>query len=201
MCIRDRYNNIYPSGIASSEAFQSDNYFGAINGIVLTQGIETSFTSPSNSALALLGSIQQITQSTGIPSAFAFGRRTTFYPPPPSYLRKGFIYGYTVVVNNILVTLERENLLDTITKIPRKIENLQTRSETINGFIELKNSISSNTDVVYSIEGEIVQEESVIARQSKYYLESYIKPKHKISSTIYVEQNNNFYNKRNGTIN
>lgn len=195
------FNNIYPSGIGSSETFQNDNYFGNISGIILTQGIRTSFSSPSDSSLALLGSVQHITQNSGIPSALAFGRRTTFYPPPPSYLRKGFIYGYTVVVNNILVTLERENLLDTITKIPRKIENLQTRAETINGFIDLKNTISSNIDVVYSIEGEIVQEQSLIARQSKYYLESYIKPKHKISSTIYVEQNNNFYNKRNGTIN
>jgi len=194
-------NNIYPSGIASSEAFQNDNYFGTISGIILTQGIRTSFTSPSNTTLALLGAVQHITQSTGIPSALTFGRRTTFYPPPPSYLRKGFIYGYTVVINNIFVTLERENLLDTITKKPRKIENLQTRAETINGFIEFKNPISSNIDVVYSIEGEIVQEETLIARQSKHYLESYIKPKYKISSTIYVEQNNNFYNKRNGTIN
>jgi len=194
-------SNIYPSSIASSEAFQNDNYFGTISGIILTQGIRTSFTSPSNSTLALIGAVQHITQSSGIPSRLTFGTRTTFYPPPPSYLRKGFIYGYTVVVNNIFVTLERENLLDTITKVPRKLENLQTRAETINGFIEFKNSISSNIDVVYSIEGEIVQEESLIARQSKYYLESYIKPKHKISSTIYVEQNNNFYNKRNGTIN
>ena len=195
------FSNIYPSGIASLETFQDDNYFGTISGIILTQGIRTSFTSPSNSTLALIGAVQHIVQTTGISSALSFGRRTTFYPPPPSYLRKGFIYGYTAVVNNIFVTLERENLLDTITKIPRKIENLQIRAETINGFIEFKNSISSNIDVVYSIEGEIVQEETLIARQSKHYLESYIKPKYKISSTIYVEQNNNFYNKRNGTIN
>ena len=195
------FNNIYPAEIVSTEAFQNDNYFGAITGIILSQGIRTSFTSPSDSVLALLGSVQHLTQSTGIPSAISFGRRTTFYPPPPSYLRKGFIYGYTVLVNNIFVTLERENLLDTITKIPRKIENLQIRAETINGFIEFKNSLSSNIDIVYSIEGEIVQEKSLIARQSKHYLESYIKPKYKISSTIYVEQNNNFYNKRNGTIN
>jgi hypothetical protein len=195
------FNNIYPTEIVSSETFQNNNYFGTINGIIITQGIRTSFTSPSNSTLALIGAVQHITQSTGIASALSFGTRATFYPPPPSYLRKGFIYGYTVVINNIFVTLERENLLDTVTKIPRKIENLQTRSETINGFIEFKNSIISNIDVVYSIEGEIVQEESLIARQSKHYLESYTKPKYKISSTIYVEQNNNFYNKRNGTIN
>ncbi len=194
-------NNIYPSGIATSEAFENDNYFGNISGIILTQGITTEFNSPINSTISLLGSVQNITQSTGIASSLAFGRRNTFLPPPPSFLRKGFIYGYTVLVNNILVTLERENLLDTITKVPRKIENLQTRAESINGFIESKNSISSNIDVVYSIEGEIVQEQSVIARQSKYYLESYIKPKHKISSTIYVEQNTNFYKRRNGTIN
>lgn len=194
------FNNIYPSEIVSLETFENDNYFGNISGIILTQGIQSSFSSPNNSTLLLIGSVQHINQNVGIPSSLAFGRRSTFLPPPPSFLRKGFIYGYTVLVNNIFVTLERENLLDTVTRIPRKIENLQTRAETINGFIEFKNSISSNIDVVYTIEGELVQEQSVIARQSKYYLESYIKPKHKISSTIYVEQNTNFYTKRNGTI-
>lgn len=194
-------NNIYPASISSLESLNIDNYFGALNGIVLTQGIRSTFSSPSNSYLSLLGSRQHITQNSGIVSALSFGRRTTFYPPPPSYLRKGFIYGYTVIVNNILVTLERENLLDTVTKIPRKINSFQTRSESLNGYVEIAHLLSSSIDVVYSIEAEIIQEQSLIARQSKHYLESYIKPKYKISSTIYVEQNNNFYNKRNGTIN
>ncbi len=194
-------NNIYPSSISSTVVFQNDNYFGSLVGIVVSTGIPTGFSSPINSTIAPLGTFQNILIGTGITSREFFGRRVTFLPPPPSFLRNGFIYGYTVLVNNILVTLERENLLDTITKIPRRIENLQTRAETINGFIDFKNSISSNIDVVYSIEGEIAQEQTVIARQSKYYLESYIKPKHKISSTIYVEQNTNFYNKRNRTIN
>ena len=195
------YNNIYPNSISSSEAFQNDNIFGNIVGIFLTTGIHSGFSSPSTSALSLLGSVQHITLSSGIGSSLTFGRRTTFYPPPPSYLRRGFIYGYTVIVNNIFVTLERENLLDTVTNIPRRIENIQTRSESINGYIEAKNTISSNIDVVYSIEGEIVQEETVIARQTKYYLESYIKQKHKISSNIYIEQNDNFYASRSGKIN
>ena len=64
----------------------------------------------------------------------------------------------------------------------------------------LINIISSNIDVVYSIEGEIVQEQTVIARQTKYYLESYIKQKHKINSNIY-EQDGNFYSIRSGKIN
>jgi hypothetical protein len=195
------FNNIYPSTIDSSEAFQNDNIFGNIIGIVLTTGIHTAFSSPSTSTLSLLGSVQHITLNSGIVSGLSFGRRTTFYPPPPSYLRRGFIYGYTVVINNIFVTLERENLLDTVTKIPRKIENLQSRSETINGYIETKNIISSNIDIVYSIEGEIVQEQTLIARQTKYYLESYIKQKHKIDSNIYVDQNDNFYSTRSGKIN
>jgi len=195
------FNNIYPSSIGSSETLQNYNIFGNIIGILLTNGISSSFSSPGTSTLSLLGSVQHITLSSGINSRLFFGARTTFYPPPPSYLRKGFIYGYTAVVDNIFVTLERENLLDTVTKIPRKIENLQSRSESINGYIELKNIISSNIDTVYSIEGETVQEQTVIARQTKYYLESYIKQKHKIISNIYVEQNDNFYSTRSGKIN
>ena len=194
-------NNIYPSSIGSSQTLRDDNIFGNIIGILLTTGIPSSFSSPSTSTLSLLGSVQYITLNSGIASGLIFGRRTTFYPPPPSFLRKGFIYGYTAIVNNIFVTLERQNLLDTVTKIPRKIENLQSRSETINGYIEAKNIISSNIDVVYSIEGEIVQEQTVIARQTKYYLESYIKQKHKINSNIYVEQDGNFYSIRSGKIN
>lgn len=195
------FNNIYPNSIGSSEVLQNDNIFGNIVGILLTTGIPSSFSSPSTSALSLLGSVQHITLSSGIVSSLSFGRRTTFYPPPPSYLRKGFIYGYTAIINNIFVTLERENLLDTITKIPRKIENLQSRSESINGYIEAKNIISSNVDMIYSIEGEIVQERALIARQTKYYLESYIKQKYKIDSSIYVDQNDNFYSTRSGKIN
>ena len=65
---------------------------------------------------------------------------------------------------------------------------------------ENKNIISSSIDVVYSIDSEIVQESSVTARQTKYYLESYIKQKNKISSSIYVEQNDNFFIKRDGEI-
>ena len=194
-------NNIYPSSIGSSQTLRNDNIFGNIIGILLTTGIPSSFSSPSTSTLSLLGSVQYITLNSGIASGLIFGRRTTFYPPPPSFLRKGFIYGYTAIVNNIFVTLERQNLLDTVTKIPRKIENLQSRSETINGYIEAKNIISSNIDAVYSIEGEIVQEQTVIARQTKYYLESYIKQKHKINSNIYVEQDGNFYSIRSGKIN
>lgn len=195
------FNNIYPSSIGSSQTLRDDNIFGNIIGILLTTGIPSSFSSPSTSTLSLLGSVQYITLNSGIASGLIFGRRTTFYPPPPSFLRKGFIYGYTAIVNNIFVTLERQNLLDTVTKIPRKIENLQSRSESINGYIETKNIISSNIDVVYSIEGEIVQEQTVIARQTKYYLESYIKQKHKINSNIYVEQNGSFYSIRSGKIN
>lgn len=195
------YNNIYPSSIGSSESFENTNVFGNITGIFLTSGIKSAFSSPSTSQISLLGSIQNISLNSGIPSALTFGARTTFYPPPPSYLRAGFIYGYTVVVNNILVTLERENLLDTITKVPEKILNIQSKSETINSYIENKHSLISNIDVIYSIEGEIVQDRTVSARQTKYYLESYIKQKHKISSNIYVEQNNNFYNVRGGKIN
>jgi len=195
------FNNIYPSSIGSSQTLQNDNIFGNIVGILLTTGIPSAFSSPSTSTLSLLGSIQNITLSSGITSSLFFGRRTTFSPPPPSFLRNGFIYGYTAIVNNIFVTLERENLLDTVTKIPRKIENLQSRSETINGYIEAKNIISSNIDAVYSIEGEIVQEQTVIARQTKYYLESYIKQKHKINSNIYVEQDSSFYSIRSGKIN
>ena len=194
-------NNIYPSFIGSSQTLQDDNIFGNIIGILLTTGIPSAFSSPSTSTLSLLGSIQNITLSSGITSRLSFGRRITFFPPPPSFLRRGFIYGYTVLVNNIFVTLERENLLDTITKIPRKIENLQTRAESINGYIEAKNIISSNIDAVYSIEGEIVQEQTLSARQTKYYLESYIKQKHKIDSNIYVDQNDNFYSTRSGKIN
>ena len=188
-------NNIYPNSIGSLQVLQDNNIFGNTN------GIPSSFSSPSTSTLSLLGSVQSITINSGIASGLFFGRRTTFSPPPPSYLRKGFIYGYTAIVNNIFVTLERENLLDTVTKIPRKIENLQSRSESINGYIEAKNIISSNIDEVYSIEGEIVQEQTVIARQTKYYLESYIKQKHKINSNIYVEQDGNFYSIRSGKIN
>jgi hypothetical protein len=114
---------------------------------------------------------------------------------------KGFIYGYIDIINNILVTLETESILDSTTQIPRRIENLQSISESISGYIETRNTISSNADVVYSIEGEIVQEQTVIARQTKHYLESYIKQKHKISCDIYVEQNNNFYSARSGKIN
>lgn len=194
-------NNIYPSSIGSLQTLQDDNIFGNIIGILLTTGIPSSFNSPITSTLSLLGSVQSITLNSGIASGLFFGRRITFSPPPPSYLRKGFIYGYTAIINNIFVTLERENLLDTITKIPRKIENLQSRSESINGYIELKNIISSNIDTVYSIEGETVQEQTVIARQTKYYLESYIKQKLKIISNIYVEQNDNFYSTRSGKIN
>jgi hypothetical protein len=195
------FNNIYPSSIGSSQTLRDDNIFGNIIGILLTTGIPSSFSSPSTSTLSLLGSVQYITLNSGIASGLIFGRRTTFYPPPPSFLRKGFIYGYTAIVNNIFVTLERQNLLDTVTKIPRKIENLQSRSESINGYIETKNVISSNIDVVYSIEGEIVQEQTVIARQTKYYLESYIKQKHKINSNIYVEQDGSFYSIRSEKIN
>ena len=194
-------NNIYPNSIGSLQVLQDNNIFGNIIGILITNGIPSSFSSPSTSTLSLLGSVQSITINSGIASGLFFGRRTTFSPPPPSYLRKGFIYGYTAIVNNIFVTLERENLLDTVTKIPRKIENLQSRSESINGYIEAKNIISSNIDEVYSIEGEIVQEQTVIARQTKYYLESYIKQKHKINSNIYVEQDGNFYSIRSGKIN
>ena len=194
-------NNIYPNSIDSSQTLQDDNIFGNIIGIFLTTGIPSAFSSPSTSTLSLIGSVQNITLNSGIVSGLSFGRRTTFLPPPPSFLRRGFIYGYTAIVNNIFVTLERENLLDTITKIPRTIENLQTRSESINGYIEAKNIISSNIDVVYSIEGEIVQEQTLIARQTKYYLESYIKQKHKIDSNIYVDQNDNFYSTRSGKIN
>ncbi len=193
-------NNIYPSSIGSSENFNLDNIFGNIVGIFLTTGIRSAFSSPSDSYLSLLGSVQHINISSGITSKLTFGRRTTFYPPPPSYLRKGFIYGYTVVVNNILVTLERENLLDTVTRIPETITNLQTKSRFINSYVENKNIISSSIDVVYSIDSEIVQESSVTARQTKYYLESYIKQKNKISSSIYVEQNDNFFIKRDGEI-
>lgn len=114
---------------------------------------------------------------------------------------KGFIYGYTDIVNNITVTLETENILDSLIQIPRRIQNLQSRSESINGYIETKNTISSNADMVYSIEGEIVQEQTVIARQTKHYLESYIKQKHKINCGIYVEDNNIFYSARSGKIN
>jgi hypothetical protein len=195
------YNNIYPISIGSSELLENTNLFGNISGIVLTTGIRSGFSSPESSQLALLGSVQHINLASGIVSKLAFGRRTTFYPPPPSYLRKGFVYGYTAVINNIFVTLERENLLDTITKIPEKITNLQSRSEIINSYIEYKHLLSSNIDVVYSIESEIVQERSVIARQTKYYLESYIKQKHKISSDIYVELNDTFYTVRSGKIN
>ena len=194
-------NNIYPNSIGSSQTLQDDNIFGNIIGIFLTTGIPSAFSSPSTSTLSLIGSVQNITLNSGIVSGLSFGRRTTFLPPPPSFLRRGFIYGYTAIVNNIFVTLERENLLDTVTKIPRTIENLQTRSESINGYIEAKNIISSNIDVVYSIEGEIVQEQTLIARQTKYYLESYIKQKHKIDSNIYVDQNDNFYSTRSGKIN
>lgn len=195
------FNNIYPSSIGSSELLENTNLFGNISGIVLTTGIQTGFSSPSTSEIALLGSRQHIVLSSGIPSNLAFGRRTTFFPPPPSYLKKGFIYGYTVLVNNIFVTLERKNLLDTITRVPDKITNLQLKSETINSYLESKHTLSSSIDVVYSIEGEIVQERTAIARQTKYYLESYIKQKHKISSDIYVEQNDNFYTVRSGKIN
>lgn len=194
------FNNVYPSTINSSQGFQNDNIFGNIIGILLTTGIHSAFSSPSTSVLSLLGSVQNITLNSGIVSGLSFGRRTTFSPPPPSYLRNGFIYGYTVVVNNIFVTLERQNLLDTITKIPKRIENLQSKSESINGFIESKNTLISNIDIVYSIEAEIVQEQTVIARQTKYYLESYIKQKNKITSNIYVDENSNFYSVRNGKI-
>jgi hypothetical protein len=193
-------NNIYPTSIGSSEIFQNDNIFGNIVGILLTTGIRSAFSSPTTSELALLGSRQHITLSSGISSSLNFGRRTTFYPPPPSYLRKGFIYGYTIIVNNIFVTLERENLLDTVTKVP-KVVNSQTKSKTLNGYIESKNIIHSTIDTVYSIESEIVQDRTVSARESKYYLESYIKQKHKIISNISVDQNDNFYASRNGKIN
>lgn len=195
------YNNLYPTFIGSSEAFENTNIFGNISGIFLVTGIPSAFTSPSTSQVSLLGSIQNISLNSGISSALTFGARTTFYPPPPSYLRAGFIYGYTVVVNNILVTLERENLLDTITKVPEKIFSTQSKLETINSYIENKHSLFSTIDVVYSIEGEIVQDRTVSARQTKYYLESYIKQKYKISSNIYVEQNDNFYSVRGGKIN
>lgn len=193
-------NSIYPTSIGTSQVLQNDNYFGSLVGIVLTTGIPSGFSSPINSTIEPIGSLQNILLGSGIASKELFGRRLTFFPPPPSYLRNGFIYGYTVVVNNIFVTLERQNLLDTITRIPKKIENLQSKSESINGFIESKNTLFSNIDTVYSIEVEIAQEQTVIARQTKYYLESYIKQKNKITSNIYVDENNNFYGVRKGRI-
>jgi hypothetical protein len=187
------------TSISSSESFQNNNTFGSIAGIALTSGIVSAFSLPNNLSFELLKFDQQITLRNGITSQLSFGPSITFYPPLTSYF--GVIQGYTVVVNNILVTIERENILDTVTKIPRKIENLQTKSESLISFIETKNPLTSNIDIVYSIESEIVQDQTVIARQSKYYLESYIKPKYKISSSIYVEQNDNFYSAINGKIN
>jgi hypothetical protein len=194
-------NSLYPSSIGPTVALQNDNYFGSLVGIVVTSGIPTGFSSPTNSTLAPLGTLQNILVGSGITSREFFGRRITFLPPPPSYLRNGFIYGYTAIVNNIFVTLERENILDTITRIPRKIENVQSKSESINGYIESKHILDSNIDVVYSIEGEIVQEQTVIARQTKYFLESYIKQKNKITSNIYVDENNIYFHRRDGKIN
>ena len=193
------FYNVSPDSIASSEAFQNNNLFGSVTDISLNSGIESAFSSPVNASFNLLKFDQQISIRNGIASQLNFGPSITFYPPLTSYF--GFIYGYTVIVNNILVTLERENILDTVTKIPRKIENLQTRSESLNSFIETKNPLTSNIDIVYSIESEIVPEQTVIARQSKCYLESYIKKKYKIISNIYVEQNDNFYSIRSGKIN
>ena len=196
-----REYTLYPSSISPTVVFQNDNYFGSLVGIVVTTGIPTGFSSPINSTIAPLGTLQNILIGTGITSREFFGRRITFSPPPPSFLRNGFIFGYTAIVNNIFVTLERENILDTITRIPRRIENVQSKSQSINGFIESKNTLDSNIDVVYSIEGEIVQEQTVIARQTKYFLESYIKQKNKITSNIYVDENNNYFNRRDGKIN
>lgn len=194
-------NNIYPTAIGSSELFENTNIFGNITGIFLTSGIRTAFSSPSNSQFDLLGIRLHITLNSGILSKEEFGRRTIFFPPPPSFLEKGFIYGFTTVVNNVLVTIERENILDTITKIPEKIFSNQSKSETLNSYIENKHTILSSIDVVYNIEGEIIEERNLTARQTDCYLESYIKQKYKISSSIYVDQNDNFYTNRSGKIN
>lgn len=194
-------NNIYPSGIGTSESFENTNIFGNITGIFLTNGISSAFSSPSNSELDLLGMRLHLSLNSGISSKEEFGRRLIFFPPPPSLLEKGFIYGFTAVVNNVLVTIERENLLDTITKVPEKIFSNQSKSETINSYIESKHNIFSSIDVIFDIEGEIIEEINFTARQTDYYLESYIKQKYKISSSIYVDQNHNFYANRNGKIN
>ncbi len=194
-------NNIYPSAIDSSETLENTNIFGNITGIFLTTGIISSFSSPENTQFTLLGALTNILLSTGISSKETFGRRIILGPPPPSVIKKGLIYGYTTVVNNILVTIEQKNILDNITKIPEKIISNQARPEAIYSYIDSKFDISSSIDVVYDIEAEIIEETALTARQTEYYLESYIKQKYKISSNIYVDENDIFYSTRSGKIN
>ena len=194
-------NIIYPGSIGSSEILENTNIFGNITGIFLTSGIRSAFSSPIDSQFDLLGMRLHLSLASGITSKEEFGRRTIFFPPPASFLRNGFIYGFTTVVNDVLVTIERENILDTITKVPQKIISNQSRSENIYSFIDSKFNISSSIDVIHDIESEIIEERTLIARQTDHYLESYIKQKYKISSSIYVDQNDIFYSIRSGKIN
>ena len=196
------------SGITSSENLRSNNLLKHIGRITFPLPIEPSqsFSNPSIFLSRTLypGSIKshefitnnhlingiqptiRFVQQYSINSAESFPVNLLISPPTPEILKVGFLKSWVVVVNNLVVTINKKNILDVDTIVEHK-KYLQSQSKNIVISDLTKQEIETSQQSKYKIFSFIDFENLDMARQSTPYLENYIKEKYHIESYVISE--------------
>lgn len=196
------------SGVTSNENLRDNNLLKHIGRITFPLPIEPSqvFSSPSIFLSRTLypGSISsqefitnnhlingiqptiRFVQQYSINSAESFPVSLLISPPTPEILKVGFLKSWVSVVNNLVVTINKKNILDVDTIVEHK-KYLQSQSKNIVISDLTKQEIETSQQSKYKIFSFIDFENLDMARQSTPYLENYIKEKYHIESYVISE--------------